>query len=175
MEKKRDMAWKVLNRKIVFQDTWVQLEASSCELPDGRIIEPFYIHRDPNFAVVVAVTKDQHLVLVRQYRHGAEKVLVELPAGAIEKEEDPQAAAAREFLMKTAPNAANSTAYAYCYLATDTEWAAKQHLDEMEDVAVEFMDLKDVRRALRDGVFEQAVHVAALYAALEILAGRNNG
>ena len=37
MEKKRDMAWKVLNRKIVFQDTWVQLEASSCELPDGRI------------------------------------------------------------------------------------------------------------------------------------------
>ena len=167
MEKKRDMAWKVLNRKIVFQDTWVQLEASSCELPDGRIIEPFYI---------------------RQYRHGAEKVLVELPAGAIEKEEDPQAAAARElleetgyragkleFLMKTAPNAANSTAYAYCYLATDTEWAAKQHLDEMEDVAVEFMDLKDVRRALRDGVFEQAVHVAALYAALEILAGRNNG
>ena len=86
MEKKRDMAWKVLNRKIVFQDTWVQLEASSCELPDGRIIEPFYIHRDPNFAVVVAVTKDQHLVLVRQYRHGAEKVLVELPAGAIEKE-----------------------------------------------------------------------------------------
>ena len=188
MEKKRDMVWKVLNRKIVFQDTWVQLEASSCELPDGRIIEPFYIHRDPNFAVVVAVTKDQHLVLVRQYRHGAEKVLVELPAGAIEKEEDPQAAAARElldetgyragkleFLMKTAPNAANSTAYAYCYLATDTEWAAKQHLDEMEDVAVEFMDLKDVRRALRDGVFEQAVHVAALYAALEILAGRNNG
>ncbi len=85
MEKKRDMAWKVLNRKIVFQDTWVQLEASSCELPDGRIIEPFYIHRDPNFAVVVAVTKDQRLVLVRQYRHGAEKVLVELPAGAIEK------------------------------------------------------------------------------------------
>ena len=80
-----------------------------------------------------------------------------------------------EFLMKTAPNAANSTAYAYCNLATDTEWAAKQHLDEMEDVAVEFMDLKDVRRALRDGVFEQAVHVAALYAALEILDGRNNG
>ena len=165
MEKKRDMAWKVLNRKIVFQDTWVQLEASSCELPDGRIIEPFYIHRDPNFAVVVAVTKDQRLVLVRQYRHGAEKLL----------EETGYRAGKLEFLMKTAPNAANSTAYAYCYLATDTEWAAKQHLDEMEDVAVEFMDLKDVRRALRDGVFEQAVHVAALYAALEILAGRNNG
>ena len=184
--KRRDMAWKVLKRDIVFRDTWVQLEASRCELPDGRIIEPFYIRRDPDFAVVVAVTKDNRLVLVRQYRHGVEKVLLELPAGAIEKGEDPKVAAGRElleetgyqaghveFLMKTAPNAANSTAYAYCYLATDAEWVAAQHLDEMEDVAVEFMDVKDVRRALQEGEFEQAVHVAALYAALDILERRN--
>ena len=82
---RNDMAWKVLKRDIVFQDTWVQLEASRCELPDGRIIEPFYVKRDPDFAVVVAVTKDGRLVLVRQYRHGVEKVLLELPAGAIEK------------------------------------------------------------------------------------------
>ena len=180
---RNDMAWKVLKRDIVFQDTWVQLEASRCELPDGRIIEPFYIRRDPDFAVVVALTKDERLV--RQYRHGVEKVLLELPAGAIEKGEDPKVAAGRElleetgyqaghleFLMKTAPNAANSTAYAYCYLATDAEWVAAQHLDAMEDVAVEFMDVKDARRALRKGTFEQAVHVAALYAALDILEGR---
>ena len=185
MDKRRDMAWKVLDREIVFQDTWVQLEASRCELPDGRIIEPFYIHRDPDFAVVVAVTKDQRLVLVRQYRHGAEKVMLELPAGCIEKGEDPQAAAARElleetgyragairFLFRIAPNAANSTAYAHCYLATDVELVAGQHLDEMEDVVVEYMDLKDVREALWEGVFEQAVHTAALYRALEILEGR---
>ena len=108
-----------------------------------------------------------------------------MPSGAIEKGEDPKVAAGRElleetgyqaghleFLMKTAPNAANSTAYAYCYLATDAEWVAAQHLDAMEDVAVEFMDVKDARRALRKGTFEQAVHVAALYAALDILEGR---
>ena len=46
---RNDMAWKVLKRDIVFQDTWVQLEASRCELPDGRIIEPFYVKRDPDF------------------------------------------------------------------------------------------------------------------------------
>ena len=100
-EKQRDMAWKLLNRDIVFQDTWVQLEASRCELPDGRIIAPFYIRRDPDFAVVVAVTKDKRLVLVRQYRLGAEKVLLELPAGCIEKGEDPKVAAGRELLEET--------------------------------------------------------------------------
>lgn len=98
---RNDMAWKVLKRDIVFQDTWVQLEASRCELPDGRIIEPFYIRRDPDFAVVVALTKDDRLVLVRQYRHGVEKVLLELPAGAIEKGEDPKVAAGRELLEET--------------------------------------------------------------------------
>ncbi|MFR5731929.1 MAG: NUDIX hydrolase [Clostridium sp.] len=105
-----------MKRDIVFQDTWVQLEASRCELPDGRIIEPFYIRRDPDFAVVVALTKDERLVLVRQYRHGVEKVLLELPAGARLKGEDPKVAAGQgasgetgyqaghlEFLMKTAP------------------------------------------------------------------------
>ena len=107
-----------------------------------------------------------------------EDILTELLEDAAARElleETGYRAGKLEFLMKTAPNAANSTAYAYCYLATDAEWAAKQHLDEMEDVAVEFMDLKDVRKALRDGVFEQAVHVAALYAALDILDGRNDG
>ena len=72
-------------------------------------------------------------------------------------------------MLKTAPNASNSTAYAYCYLATDVELVAAQHLDEMEDVAVEYMDLCEARSALRDGVFEQAVHVAALYCALDVL------
>ena len=153
---RNDMAWKVLKRDIVFQDTWVQLEASRCELPDGRIIEPFYIRRDPDFAVVVALTKDERLVA----------------AGRELLEETGYQAGHLEFLMKTAPNAANSTAYAYCYLATDAEWVAAQHLDAMEDVAVEFMDVKDARRALRKGTFEQAVHVAALYAALDILEGR---
>lgn len=182
VENKRDMAWKVRKRDIVFRDTWVQLEASSCELPDGRIIEPFYIRRDPDFAVVVAVTEDGRLVLVRQYRLGAEKVMLELPAGCIEKGEDPMEAAKRElleetgyqagkmqFLFRIAPNAANSTAYAHCYLATDVKLVAKQHLDEMEDVVVEYMDLNEARAALREGVFEQAVHTAALYCALEQL------
>ena len=49
---------------------------------------------------------------------------------------------------------------------------AAQHLDAMEDVAVELRDVKNARRALQEGAFEQAVHVAALYAALDILEGR---
>lgn len=137
-------------------------------MPDGRIIEPYYVRRDKDFVVVMAVTKDNKLVLVRQYRHGVEKVLLELPAGVVEPEESLQEAAARElleetgyqakdlqFLCRIAPNATNSTGYANCYLAREVECVGVQHLDAMEDIAVEYMGLEEVREALRAGVFER--------------------
>ena len=46
---------------------------------------PFYVNHLPDFAVVVAVTPEHKVILVRQYRHGVEKVLLELPAGCIEQ------------------------------------------------------------------------------------------
>ena len=59
------------------------------------------MYRASDFAVVVAVTEQGELVIERQYRHGIEKVIWELPAGAIEPGEDPQEAAKRELLEET--------------------------------------------------------------------------
>lgn len=183
------MEWKILKREIIFKDQWLQMEASTCQLPDGRIIEPYYVRREHDFVVIVAVTKDRRLVLVRQYRHGVEKVLLEIPAGTIEEGEEAETAARRELLEETgyragslkpllciAPNGTNSTGYAHCFLALDVELVAGQQLDAMEEIEVEYMELANVHQALRDGVFEQAVHVAALYRGLEeILPGGNQG
>ena len=173
-----------LSGKHIFKGRVIDLEVDQIRLPDGHDSIREVINH-PGGVAIAALNERDELLMVRQFRYAQQEVLLELPAGAIEKGEDPKVAAGRElleetgyqaghleFLMKTAPNAANSTAYAYCYLATDAEWVAAQHLDAMEDVAVEFMDVKDARRALRKGTFEQAVHVAALYAALDILEGR---
>ena len=35
------LAWKTLAKRTIFKDKWVNLEASDCELPDGRVIAPF--------------------------------------------------------------------------------------------------------------------------------------
>ena len=94
------LAWKTLAKRTIFKDKWVNLEASDCELPDGRVIAPFYVYRASDFAVVVAVTEQGELVIERQYRHGIEKVIWELPAGAIEPGEDPQEAANVSFWRK---------------------------------------------------------------------------
>lgn len=176
------MKWEVLERKAVIERPWLHVEASKCRLPDGTMIDPFYVYHMPDFVVVAALTKKGELILVRQYRHGVEKVLLELPAGMIEDGEKPEQAAARElleetgyragrmeFLFKTAPNATNCDNYAYCFLAREAEKIAGQHLDPTEDLVMESVTVEEAEQILREGGFEQAVHIAILYRVLELL------
>ena len=177
----RNLSWKILDETTVIKDSWIDMRASTCQLPGGMVIAPFYVNHLPDFAVVVAVTTEHRVIMVRQYRHGAEKVLLELPAGCIEAGEDPKDGAARElleetgykagsleFLFKIAPNASNCTSYAQCYLARNVFPAAPQNLDETEALEVVELEGEEVKRLLREGGVEQAVHVAALYRAAEL-------
>ena len=148
-----NLSWKILDETTVIKDSWIDMRASTCQLPGGMVIAPFYVNHLPDFAVVVAVTPEHRVIMVRQYRHGVEKVLLELPAGCIEAGEDPKDGAARElleetgykagsleFLFKIAPNASNCTSYAQCYLARNVFPAAPQNLDETE--ALEVVELE---------------------------------
>lgn len=177
----RNLSWKILDETTVIKDSWIDMRASTCQLPGGMVIAPFYVNHLPDFAVVVAVTTEHRVIMVRQYRHGAEKVLLELPAGCIEAGEDPKDGAVRElleetgykagsleFLFKIAPNASNCTSYAQCYLARNVFPAAPQNLDETEALEVVELEGEEVKRLLREGGVEQAVHVAALYRAAEL-------
>lgn len=179
----KNLLWKTLSEETILKDPWIDLRASTCQLPSGMTISPFYVNHLPDFAVIVAVTPkpDRRMILVRQYRHGARKVLLELPAGCVEPGEDPAAGAARElleetgyeaghmeFMFRIAPNATNCTSYAQCYLAWDARLVSDQHLDETESLEVVILEPGEVKRLLREGGFEQAVHVAALYRAMEL-------
>ena len=179
----KNLSWKMLSEETIIKDPWIELRASTCLLPTGLTISPFYVNHLTDFSVVVAVTPDpeRKVILVRQYRHGVEKVLLELPAGCIEVGENPKDAATRELLEETgykaghmefmfqiAPNATNCTSYAQCYLAWAAEQVEAQHLDETESLEVVILESSEVRRLLREGGFEQAVHVAALYRAMEL-------
>ena len=177
----RNLSWKILDETTVIKDSWIDMRASTCQLPGGMVIAPFYVNHLPDFAVVVAVTTEHRVIMVRQYRHGVEKVLLELPAGCIEAGEDPKDGAVRElleetgykagsleFLFKIAPNASNCTSYAQCYLARNVFPAAPQNLDETEALEVVELEGEEVKRLLREGGVEQAVHVAALYRAAEL-------
>lgn len=69
-------------------------------MPDGYEIDWYYIDT-PASVMIVPVTADGNLVLVKQYRHNLKHDTLELPAGTLDKDEQPEEAAVRELREET--------------------------------------------------------------------------
>jgi 8-oxo-dGTP pyrophosphatase MutT (NUDIX family) len=69
-------------------------------MPDGYECDWYYVDTPPS-AMVVPLTADRRLVLVRQYRHNLKSYQLEFPAGTMHENEDPEVAARRELEEET--------------------------------------------------------------------------
>lgn len=133
-------------------------------------------------AVIVPVFADKTVALVKQYRHAAGKYLLEIPAGSLNKGEDPQLGAARELEEEIGVTAAKIEKLAefyvspgflsekmHVFLATDfTE--VGQNLEEDELLSIERYDFPTLFRMISNGEFEDAKTMVGL-----ILAGARLG
>ena len=175
--------WKLVKSEYVLQDRWLSLRADTCQLPSGHTVAPYYVLEYPTWVNVVALTPDHHVVLVRQYRHGIQQTVVELPCGTVEATDtSPLAAVQRELLEETgyagahlvetgrlSPNAANHTNWTYCFLATGVELVAAPMTDDTEHVETVLMPLSEVVGLACQGGLLQALHVGALFFVLHAL------
>ena len=174
----RNLDWKVLSSTYVFKDRWFIARADSCQLPDGRVIEPYYVIELPNWCNIVAVTEDEKVVMVRQYRHALGKTILELPGGVIDAGETPEHSAMRElkeetgysvesvqYLYKSSPNPATNNNMAYFYLATGAKPGHAVNFDAFEDIEVELFTRDEMLQLLKDEKIEHGMQVGAIYAA----------
>ncbi len=84
-------------------------------LPDGRLAERDVVEH-PGAVAIIPVVEDK-VVLVRQYRHAVGKVLCEIPAGTLKKDESPDVCAARELEEETGYVAESLRRLFHCCLA----------------------------------------------------------
>lgn len=174
--------WTKLTSKYISKSPWATLRVDTCQLPNGRIADEYYVLEYPNWVNAVAVTEDQQIILIEQYRHGADIVSLEIPGGVIDDEEDPKEAIKRELLEETGylfedielissvyPNPATSTNITYTYLAKGGKKVQEQNLDEHEDILVSLHTLAEAKQLLLENKFPQALHTSALmYAFLRL-------
>lgn len=174
------MNWVIESSRTIFRDRWLSVRADRCRMPDGREVEPYYVLEYPDWVNVVAVTESQGVVLVRQYRHGVGRVLLELPSGVVETADgDPVETARRELLEETgytsdsfrltgvlSANPATHSNRAHCFLATGCRKVAEPKLDEIEELEVVVKPLDRLGRLARDGALLQALHVSSVFFAL---------
>ncbi len=91
---------KTLKTEHIYSGRIIQVQVDEVELPNGKTSTRELV-KHPGAVAVIAITDDNKLVMVEQYRKPLEKVIVEIPAGKLEKDEEAALCARRELEEET--------------------------------------------------------------------------
>ena len=137
----------------------------------------FYVLQMPEWVNVIAVTSAGTVVVVEQYRHGVEEVVIEIPGGVVDvSDADLAAAARRELLEETGYEAAQVVAIGsvsanpaiqdnrcHTFVALAARKVAAPELDAGEDIAVREVELRAIPQLAASGRMHNAMVIAAFY------------
>ncbi|MDD3995055.1 MAG: NUDIX hydrolase [Dehalococcoidales bacterium] len=167
------MEEETLSSKIAFNGEILNVRVDEIRLPGGRkstreIIE----HSDA--VAVVPIDRNGNMILVKQYRRGAGKDLLEIPAGCVEPGENPEETVKRELQEEIGylPNKITSmggfyaspgynTEYLYLYLATELA-PAKLHAEDTDSIEVVPVPIKSITDYIKSGKICDAKSVAGI-------------
>ncbi len=178
-----DDRWELVNHRLLIKDQWLEVYENDYKLPDGSRMEGYHALRERDGVIIVALTEQEDLLLVQQYRPGIGTMVYELPAGFMEPGEQDQLARAKTELAEEtgyaaeewralgpihdAPHRIDKTSH--CFPALNVRHQTEQHQDQTEFVRYKRFPLARVLRMIEDNEFSSAVMVAALLKALLVL------
>jgi 8-oxo-dGTP pyrophosphatase MutT (NUDIX family) len=174
--------WKLLGSSVALDNKWFRVRKDKVKLPNGKVLDDFYIWENPDVALVVPVTEDNKLILVKQYKHGSGEIMIEFPAGYVDDNEKNIETAKRELeeetgfvakkielLKKIIHHPTKETGNSYIYLARVGNEKVRQRFDENEEIEVLEVSIREVLDMIHDGTIWATGTVLAAYLALEKL------
>lgn len=167
------MSSRLIEKQVIFDGKKVRLEVHHLETDEGkRHAREVVVH--PGAVVVLPLLPDGRIMLIRSRRYAVGQILVELPAGTLEKKENPMNAAGRELLEETgylahrmkiigtfytSPGILSEKMYAYA--AYDLE-EKHQALEEGEEIELLPTPLNEAIEMIRTGEIADAKSIATL-------------
>ncbi|AFZ56699.1 NUDIX hydrolase [Anabaena cylindrica FACHB-243] len=175
--------WKTLASNMIIDHHWCKVRQDKIELPNGQIIDDYFISIKPDIALVLPITNQQEIIFVRQYRHAVGEFFLELPAGNFNPtKESAEIAAIRELREETGYTIQNlqkigtlydkpskDTNQIHLFLATNAVKVGEQNLDITEEIEIVLIPIKSVLDKISQGEISVAGTVAALFLGLNFL------
>jgi len=143
--------WTLIKEEDVSPSPWFPLVKHTVKLANGNVIDDYYYSPLGDVAQVLALTKNNEVVLVKQYKHALGEVLIELPGGMQQKnrsiiesalnelEEETGIKATADQLIslgKIANNPTKLNQITYGFILFDAEFNSVQKLDSTEDILI---------------------------------------
>ncbi|OUL19183.1 NUDIX hydrolase [Nostoc sp. 106C] len=175
--------WTILKSKMVLDHPWCKVRKDEIELPNGTVIDDYFVNLKPEVALILPITSNQEIVFVRQYRHAVGEFFIELPAGSFDpKQESAEVAAIRELVEETGyitqqvrkiatlyDKPSKDTNQIHLFLAENVIEVREQQLDITEEIEVILIPVETVLEKIAQGEIAVAGSVAALFLGLNFL------
>ena len=172
----------MVSSEIVAETRIFRLRADLAKSPRTGRVHPFQILESPDWVNIVALTPDNQMVFIRQYRFGTREVTLEIPGGLIDPGDTPRSAALRELMEETGyapglqsgeplmrpigrirPNPAFMTNTCYTFLVEGAVLNGSQNLDPAEDISVELHPVEEIPQLIQNGQIDHGIVLNALH------------
>jgi len=170
------MATQILHSQYISEHPYFTARKDAYKLESGKVVDPYFLVEMPPSATAMAITEQQEVILIKQYRHPIGEVCLELPGGFIEPDEDPVDAIKREVLEETGyvfkevqtlpvtfanPGVLNNRTH--LFLLTGGIKSDVRHLDENEEIEILLQPLEEMSQLLRQGALSQSMHSLCVF------------
>jgi ADP-ribose pyrophosphatase len=173
------MFWKTLSSEYISNHIYFTARRDRCQREDGTIVDPYFVVELPTSATALALTADNKVLMVKQYRHPIGEVILETPGGFIDPGEDFSTGMKRELMEETgydfkeieylgrvAANPGVLNNYTELYLAKGGVKTREQQLDHNEEIEVVEITLEELTDMLMRQEIKQSLHVNCIFFAL---------
>lgn len=169
--------WKMLKSEYAHKSPYGNIRKDTCELPNGIVINDYFVNEYSDWVNAVVLTKENQMVLVEQYRHAGNDNYFEIPAGKKENNETDEEGIIREIKEETGYvshlkpillgefmiNPATQNNKIKTFLLQDAVKQYEQDLDETEDINVKLIDFELLGSLIKTNEIKTQLFTASAY------------